>query len=321
MKFNNKVLIVGCGAITSTFHLPALQKLIAKNNIFLYDKNFNSAKILGNIFGINNIIKNLDDGLSNVDSSILAVPYQYSFNLTKKLLSSGIHVLGEKPIASSSEDLKELIALSKAKNLTFCGNHTRRFFPSIIKLKKLLQDKKIKEINIYEGDPFSWNSKSGFYFEGSNGVLMDRGPHIINVINFITNHIELNPISFNHNAQSGLPESHCKIFLKSKNFDVNIIISWIYKMSNQIEVITDNEIFQVGISSFNFINQYKKNNIKNITAKPIKTQFNQFSDNVIEEFLKHVNCGTSNSVLATDIHQSVDLIEKLYSIGTNFNEK
>tara|TARA_B100000212_G_scaffold90759_1_gene66632 strand:+ start:19342 stop:20307 length:966 start_codon:yes stop_codon:yes gene_type:complete len=321
MKFNNKVLIVGCGAITSTFHLPALQKFIASNNIFLYDKDFDTAKKLGNKFGIDNIIANLEDDLSYVDSSILAVPYQYSFDLTKKLLLSKINVLGEKPIASSSSELNELISLSEANNLVFCGNHTRRFFPSIIKLKKLLEGKNIKEINIYEGDPFSWKSKSGFYFEGKNGVLMDRGPHIINVINFITNHIELNPISFNHNSQSELPESHCKISLKSKNYDVNIIISWIYKMSNQIEIITDNEIFQVGISSFNFINQKDNNTTKNITAKPIKTQFNQFSDNVIEEFLKQVNYGTSNSVLASDIKQSVDLIEKLYSLGTNFNEK
>jgi len=321
MKFSNKVLIVGCGAIASSFHLPALQKFIKNENIFLYDINLNSANRLGEQFGIKNIVTNLEDSFQSIDSAILAVPYQHSFELIKKLLLNGINVLGEKPIASSTSELDELIKISEKNNLVFCGNHTRRFFPSVVKLKQLLSNKNIKEINIYEGDPFSWNSSSGFYFEGKNGVLMDRGPHLINVINYLTNNVELNPISFTHNSDKKSPESHCKISLSSESFKINIIISWIYKMSNQIEIITDDETFNVGISSFNFISVQKGNKIKNITAKPILTQFNQLSFTVIKSYLMQIKSGESNSVLAQDIRQSVDLIQKLYSIGAHFDKK
>ena len=320
MQFKNKVLIVGCGAITSFFHLPALKKYIKSENIFLYDIDFNSANRLGKQFGIKNIITNLEDSFKVVDSAIVAVPYQHSYELTKKLLLNNIHVLGEKPIASSVSQLGELIQISENNKLVFCGNHTRRFFPSILKLKQLLSQKNIKEINIFEGDPFSWNSDSGFYFKGKNGVLMDRGPHLINVVNFLTNNIELTPISFLHNSEKDSPESHCKIILSTESFKINIIISWIYKMSNQIEIITDEETFKVGISSFSFVDVHKAGKIENITARPIYTQFNQLSFDVIKSFLNQVNHGESNSVLAKDIKQSVGLIEKLYNIGAQFNE-
>ena len=230
--------------------------------------------------------------------------------------------LSEKPIATTKEQITILNKLSQENDVVLCGNHTRRFFPSINKLKEKLKNHKIKKINIFEGDPFGWNSKSGFYFQGNRGVLLDRGPHIINIINFLTDSKEFNSLSFMHNAHNkDLPESHCKIILKSSEITVQIVVSWIYKLSNEIEVITDKGIFKIGVSSFNFFSYQRGNKKYNITAYPIRTQFDQMSNDVIKSFLDEVNYKKSNSVLSEDIYQSIVLIEKLYDIGKKFNAK
>lgn len=322
MKYQNKILIVGCGQISETFHLPALLKFLPKDNIYLHDINEKNAANLGLRFQISKFLKDLNSIPEDIDTAIVAVPFQYSFTITSALLSKKINVLSEKPIATTKEQITILNKLSQENDVVLCGNHTRRFFPSINKLKEKLKNHKIKKINIFEGDPFGWNSKSGFYFQGNRGVLLDRGPHIINIINFLTDSKEFNSLSFMHNAHNkDLPESHCKIILKSSEITVQIVVSWIYKLSNEIEVITDKGIFKIGVSSFNFFSYQRGNKKYNITAYPIRTQFDQMSNDVIKSFLDEVNYKKSNSVLSEDIYQSIVLIEKLYDIGKKFNAK
>ena len=319
MKYDNKILIIGCGQIAETFHLPAALKFLPEKNIYLHEINEKNANDLGLRFGIDKFVNNLDLIPKEIDSAIVAVPFEYSFKITSLLLRKKINVLSEKPIAITKNQMNELNQLSKENNVVLCGNHTRRFFPSIIKLKTKLKNHKIKEINIVEGDPFGWDSKSGFYFKGNRGVLLDRGPHVINIINFLTDFRELTPLSFKHNSYNQTsPESHCKIVLKSNDTIIRMIISWIYKLSNEIEIITDKGVFSIGVSSFNFFSYQSGNKKKNITAFPIRTQFDQMSNDVIKSFLKEINNQESNSILSTDIYQSVHLIEDLYNMGERF---
>lgn len=319
MKSNN-ILVVGCGAIAKSFHLPALVKSIPRENIYLYDIDQKNAEDLADYFNLKNILKDLEHIPSDIRGAIVAVPFEFSFEITLSLLKKKINVLCEKPIATNSEQIIQLSDSAKNNNVFLCGNHTRRFFPSIIKLKKELQSHKIQEINIFEGDPFSWNSKSGFYFKGSRGVLLDRGPHVINIVNYLTDNQSLSAEKFMHNAQPNCPESHCKIILSSNNIKIKIIMSWIYKLANEIEIITNKGKFNIGISSFNYFSFSNSKSNNNFTAYPIKTQFNQMSTFVISSFLDQINFQTSNSILLEDIRSSVLLIENLYNIGEQINE-
>lgn len=70
--------------------------------------------------------------LSAVDAVSVAVPTTLHHSITKVILEHGIHVLLEKPIASSLPEADELIALARRHNLVLQIGHLERFNPAVI---------------------------------------------------------------------------------------------------------------------------------------------------------------------------------------------
>lgn len=68
--------------------------------------------------------------LSKIDAACVAVPTRHHFRVVKDCLEAGVHVLVEKPIATTVEEADALLALAGARNLVLQVGHLQRFNPA-----------------------------------------------------------------------------------------------------------------------------------------------------------------------------------------------
>ena len=70
---------------------------------------------------------NLEDLLNSeitIDAAVICTPTNTHYEITRKLLNSGIHVLVEKPLATKSAEAKDLLEIAYKNNLTLLVDHT-----------------------------------------------------------------------------------------------------------------------------------------------------------------------------------------------------
>jgi predicted dehydrogenase len=95
-----------------------------------------------------------------IDAVSLAAPTSLHYRLTKQLLTAGIHVLVEKPVATSVAEAQELAALSRELGLILQVGHITRFYratellreqvsqPYLIEARRLSPYARIKDVGV-----------------------------------------------------------------------------------------------------------------------------------------------------------------------------
>ncbi len=91
--------------------------------------------------GVDHCVTNLEDALKySPQAAVIASPATYHLDAALPLAQAGVHLLIEKPIASSNEGVAGLIDLCRERNITLMTGYNMRFLPSLQQLKKLLGD-------------------------------------------------------------------------------------------------------------------------------------------------------------------------------------
>lgn len=87
---------------------------------------------------------------ADLDAIVIATPVHSHYSVAIECLKHGKHVLIEKPIASSSEEAKELIELSERNNLSLMIDHTYCYSSSVKKIKELINENVLGDILYYD---------------------------------------------------------------------------------------------------------------------------------------------------------------------------
>ena len=74
------------------------------------------------------------DVIGRVDAAVVATPASSHFGIAKGLLENGIHVLLEKPIATTVDEAWELVALAERNSAVLQVGHLERFNPAVVAL-------------------------------------------------------------------------------------------------------------------------------------------------------------------------------------------
>ncbi|MBI5030557.1 MAG: Gfo/Idh/MocA family oxidoreductase [Chloroflexi bacterium] len=118
-----------------------------------------------------------------LDLISVVVPTEQHFEVTHDVLSAGVPVLVEKPIASTVEQGLELIALSKEMDVLLTVGHIERFNPAIIALKHQLSLGtlgRIYQIHAMRLGPFPARITDV-------GVVIDLATHDLDILHYLTN--------------------------------------------------------------------------------------------------------------------------------------
>jgi UDP-N-acetylglucosamine 3-dehydrogenase len=114
-----------------------------------------------------------------VDAVTIAAPTHLHRDLALAAIERGIHLLVEKPIASSVEEGREIIAAARRAGLTLMVGHVERFNPAVEAIKEAVRNEDILSIGITRVGPFPPRMSNV-------GVVIDLAVHDIDLIRWFT---------------------------------------------------------------------------------------------------------------------------------------
>jgi predicted dehydrogenase len=179
---NNRIGIIGCGAIAEIGHLPASMLVPSCETRVLVDLNLDRAQELAVRWNVPIVGTDYRALTSEFDLAIVATPPTTHAEVAAYFLSRGIPVLCEKPLATKVTDCHTIIEAAQKGKAVLVVGHMRRLFPNRRMLKSIIDQGllgRIKRVELDEGSPFKWQSESGYMFlpAGGTGVLLDTGSH------------------------------------------------------------------------------------------------------------------------------------------------
>ncbi len=116
---------------------------------------------------------------AGVDAVGIAAPTHLHRDIALACISRGAHVLVEKPIASSVEEGREIIAAARRAGVTLMVGHVERFNPAVEAIKNAIRGEDILSIAITRVGPFPPRMTNV-------GVVIDLAVHDIDLIRWFT---------------------------------------------------------------------------------------------------------------------------------------
>jgi predicted dehydrogenase/nucleoside-diphosphate-sugar epimerase len=214
-----RVALIGCGAIAKSLHLPVLAGHERIQLAALVDRDVTRAGELARAYGIGVVIA--DAGAlpaGGIDAAIVATPAFHHAPCTIDLLQRGIHVLVEKPMATSYADAEAMVRMAREKGLVLAVGFFRRLFPSIGLMKSMLDSGWLgapRRFVVEGGGMYNWAAATLGNMKKSmagGGVLIDFGSHMIDLL-FALFDEPAEVLDYRDNACGGV-ESDCSIRLR-----------------------------------------------------------------------------------------------------------
>ena len=87
------------------------------------------------------------DVVDEVDAATVAVPTAVHASIAEPLLERGVHVLVEKPMATTTGEADRLIAVAAARGVTLAVGHSERFNPAVAQARPFIRDPRFIEVH------------------------------------------------------------------------------------------------------------------------------------------------------------------------------
>jgi predicted dehydrogenase len=126
---------------------------------------------------------------SELDAIVLATPVRLHYEMAKRSLLAGKHTFIEKPMATSTAECEELVALALKANLTLMVGHTFIYSNPVRKMKEIVDSGEIGEVQYI----YSRRLNLGL-FQNDINVAWDLASHDLSIILYL---IGKPPVSVN----------------------------------------------------------------------------------------------------------------------------
>ena len=182
--------LVGVGPVVERYHLRAVRGVPEVRPAVAVDLNEERARQFAKRQGFPLSTTRLQDLFGQVDLAIVALPNGVHASVTCELLSNGIHVLCEKPMARNVQECQTMIEAARSGGAKLCIGHNRRFRNNVTLAKRLMEKGIVGEVNrieAEEGSTADW-PRSPAYFDpvqAGGGALIDVGIHSIDLIRWL----------------------------------------------------------------------------------------------------------------------------------------
>ena len=132
-----KLGLIGVGHM-GQYHVNVATGLTGEYHVVgVYDADAARTKEIADRFSTN-AYTDLDRLIEESDAIAIAVPTVLHYEIAKKALEKGKHVLVEKPITETVAQARELVELAEKKGLILQVGHVERFNGAVMELKKVV---------------------------------------------------------------------------------------------------------------------------------------------------------------------------------------
>lgn len=185
-----KTGIIGCGKV-GHMHARALKNLPESLFTAVCDNDIKRAQEFAKHYGVK-AYSDIEEMVasSGVESVNICTPHPLHADPAINAAQAGMHVLVEKPLASSLEDCDAIITAAGEKSVVLGTMCQRRFYPPSQRIRKAIDDGKIgkpilgtihmlgwRDESYYKSDPWrgTWKGEGG-------GVLVNQAPHQLDLL-------------------------------------------------------------------------------------------------------------------------------------------
>ena len=211
MKKKVNIGILGCANIADRYVIPAISSLNQYYNIIgiasrSQDKAIAFAKKF-NIKYYNAYAELLNE--PSLDAIYIPLPNALHAQWIESALSLGLHVLVEKSLACSYEEVSKLNEIANIKSLALVENFQFRFHSQLDFIQKLLKDGTIGELRCMRSSfgfpPFPDVNNIRYQNELGGGSLLDAGAYPIKLSQiFLGNDLEVKAANLTFDSNKGV---------------------------------------------------------------------------------------------------------------------
>ncbi len=187
-----RIAVVGCGAVTQSFHLPVLAGHERVRISALVDPDVSRARTLAALYHVDNVFESADAIDRRVaDAVLLATPAFLHAPGAIDVMNRGLHALVEKPMALTYDDACRMVSTARDRDVVLAVGLFRRLLPAVRLFRAALDANQIGDVvnvSAEVGDTYTWQltTLAGMRrSQAGGGVLMDMGPHVLDLLLYI----------------------------------------------------------------------------------------------------------------------------------------
>ncbi|OWT47671.1 Gfo/Idh/MocA family protein [Bacillus sp. K2I17] len=322
-----KVGIIGCGSIAQHRHLPEYEANPYVQIVAVCDSNKKRAKEIANNYGVNmytdyNELINCEE----LDAVSVCTPNHLHASISIAALQAGIHVLCEKPMATSKADAEMMIGAAEKSGKKLMIGHNQRFVASHQKAKQLIKSGAIGKIYSFRtafghSGPENWSvdGKESWFLkkeEAFLGAMGDLGVHKADLIRYILNE-EITEVGafVETSAKTFSNVDDCAVcILKSESGIIGTLAaSWSYvsKEDNSTIIYGEKATLRLEDDPTNsLIIQYKNGEVVKYELNKIQSNatVGQSNSHVIEQFVVSILSDKEPLINGVDGMKSLEVI-------------
>ena len=217
-----KLGLIGCGYWGPNI-VRNIQKIKHVSLDFIVDTN---PEVLNKLPIVTSLYDDLETALGRhkgIEGVIIATPISTHFELAKKALEAGKHVLIQKPMTMNSNECDILTEIAESKGLTIMIAHTFLFTGAVRKLKQLIDSNHLGNLKHFD----SCRINLGLFQRDSN-VVWDLAPHDFSILSYLIG--DKKPMFLSAEGSTHTPKGNADVANISiqfeDNFSAHINISW-----------------------------------------------------------------------------------------------
>lgn len=183
-----RIAIVGCGAIAELGHLPGALVCREVEVTTVIDRDEDRARQLAAQFDVPHVATDIAAAGAHAEAAVVALPPHLHREAAETLFAQGLHVLMEKPLATTLADCEAMLAAARAADRVLAVAMMRRFARSARMLKAVVASGMLGPVRRYiarSGAADAWPSRSPFGFsaaQSGGGALVSNGCHDVDLM-------------------------------------------------------------------------------------------------------------------------------------------
>ena len=193
-----KTAIIGLGYIGES-HIEAVRRIGLCELYGVFDANLETARAKAAYYGIPKCYESIDELLADPEVDVVhdCTPNRLHHDINCRILTSGKHLLSEKPLCSSYEEAADLIEVKKRyPNSVAAVNFNYRMNPMVLEMRERVARGDIGDVRILSGSylqdwllydtDYSWRLEPET--AGISCCIADIGSHWMDAVQFVTGH-------------------------------------------------------------------------------------------------------------------------------------
>jgi predicted dehydrogenase len=317
-----RLAIVGCGAVSEVYHLPAVAASDYVELVALVDPVAARAEALAAKCGAP-IVETDHAGLVGaVDAAIVAVPNRLHAPIAIDLAAQGINLLVEKPLARTTSECDEIMAAAAASGVVVAVGHDFRHFPLARLTRAMLHGSflgDVLDVDVRQSSGGRWPYASTYVFsreQSGGGVLIDFGVHQLDLLGWWLGPLGVR--SYRDDAAGGV-ETECELVLETnRGAPVALVLTRLRPMRDTFVVRCERGSLEIGIFEPAVLRVTLAGGEtlsgdaldEDFAATPMRTVF----ERQLADFVAAVRSGSAPLVPAEEGRRAVELVEQAYAI-------